>query len=92
MPSWAIILFLAAELPLFSFALSSPRRCLLTISLTYHLPTKLQQWTDAVVALYFLLTAVSVWVHRAQFPHWKFYLSIHLVAATGIWMLRRLRP
>ena len=25
MPSWAIILFLAAELPLFSFALNSPR-------------------------------------------------------------------
>ena len=26
----------------------------------------------------FLLTAVIVWVHRAQFQHWKFHLSIHL--------------
>ena len=61
-------------------------------SQTYHLPTKLQQWTDAVAALYFLLTAAIVWAHRAQFPHWKFYLCVHLVAATGIWMLRRLPP
>ena len=50
---------------------------------------KLQQWTDSIVALYFLLTAAIVWFHRAQFPHWKAYLSVHLVATTGIWLLRR---
>ncbi len=51
---------------------------------------KLQQWTDSIAALYFLLTAAIVWFHRAQFPHWKAYLSVHLVATTGIWLLRRL--
>jgi membrane-associated phospholipid phosphatase len=55
------------------------------------LPTKLRQWTDVVAALYLLLTAAVVCFHRAQFPGWKFYLFVHLVAATGIWMLRRLR-
>ena len=55
------------------------------------LPTKLRRWTDAVAALYFLLTAAFVWFHHAQFPGWKFYLFAHLGAATGIWMLRGLR-
>ena len=50
---------------------------------------KLQQWTDSIAALYFLLTAAIVWFHRAQFPHWKAYLSVHLVATTGLWLLRR---
>jgi membrane-associated phospholipid phosphatase len=58
--------------------------------LTTILLTKLQQRTDSVAALYFLLTGAIVWFHRAQVPDWRIYLSVHLLAATVICMLRRL--
>ena len=51
---------------------------------------KLQQCTDAVAALYFLFTGAIVCFHRAQFPAWRVYLSIHLLVAAGICMLHRL--
>ena len=54
------------------------------------LGSKLQQSTDTVAALYFLLTGAIVCFHRAQFPHWKVYLSVHLLAATGICLLHKL--
>jgi membrane-associated phospholipid phosphatase len=52
--------------------------------------TKLQQWTDTVAALYFLLTGAILWFHRTQFPDWGVYLTVHLLAATSLCMLRRL--
>jgi membrane-associated phospholipid phosphatase len=52
--------------------------------------TRPQQCTDTVAALYFLITGAIVSFHHAQLPGWRVYLSVHLLAATGICMLRRL--
>ena len=57
---------------------------------TSTLLTRLQQRTDTVAALYLLITGAIVSFHHAQLPSWRVYLSVHLLAATGICMLRRL--
>ncbi len=57
---------------------------------TSTLLTRLQQRTDTVAALYLLITGAIVSFHHAQLPSWRIYLSVHLLAATGICMLRRL--
>jgi membrane-associated phospholipid phosphatase len=54
------------------------------------LSKKLQHRTDTLAAVYLLLTAAIVWLHRARLPGWEYFLLAHLLSSAGILMLRKM--